>query len=149
MGQKIPPAIKERVIIDWLQAKPRNTIADELDISYGSVTNIIDEAKRDSIRDIDLLREVAVLLKKNNLDLTQFAMSIKLKNKLDNLKINEIQADSFLENAVIHCFRVEVDPHEFFYQISQVCSVCEYHNIPLYELALFIENAKEKGDQNK
>lgn len=149
MGQKIPPAIKERVIIDWLQAKPRNTIADELDISYGSVTNIIDEAKRDSIRDIDLLREVAVLLKKNNLDLTQFAMSIKLKNKLDSLKINEIQADSFLENAVIHCFRVEVDPHEFFYQISQICSVCEYHNIPLHELALFIEKAKEKGDQNK
>ena len=141
MGQKIPHDIKERVISDWLQAKPRNTIADELDISFGSVTNIIDEVRRDSIKDIDLLRAVAVLLKKNNLDLTQFALSIKLKNKLDDLKINEELADSFIEKAAIYCFQEEIDPYEFFTQISQVCSTCEYHNIRLHELALFIENA--------
>ena len=30
MGQKIPFAIKEKVIDAWLEAKPRNVIADEL-----------------------------------------------------------------------------------------------------------------------
>ena len=84
MGQKVPSTIKEQVIKDWLQAKPRNKIADSLAISAGSVTNIINEVKRDSIKDIDLLRAVAVLLKKNNLDLTHLALSIKLKNKLEN-----------------------------------------------------------------
>jgi hypothetical protein len=68
MGQKIPFAIKEKVIDTWLEAKPRNVIADEVDISYGSVSNIIAQTKRDSIKDIDLLRAVAVLLKKNNFD---------------------------------------------------------------------------------
>ena len=70
MGQKVPSAIKKRVISAWLEAKPRNIIADEIEISYGSVSNIIAQAKRESIKDMDLLRTVAVLLKKNNLDLT-------------------------------------------------------------------------------
>lgn len=149
MGQKIPPAIKEKVISDWLQAKPRNAIADDLGISEGSVTNIIDEAKRESIKDIDLLRAVAVLLKKNNLDLTQFALSIKLKNKLDDLKIDEELADTFIEKAAIYCFQEEVDPYEFFSQIRHVCFICEYYGIPRHELPGFIENAKEKDNQNK
>ena len=62
MGQKVPSAIKKRVISAWLEAKPRNIIADELGISYGSVSNIIGQAKRDSIKDMNLLRTVAVLL---------------------------------------------------------------------------------------
>lgn len=85
MGQKIPFAIKEKVIDAWLEAKPRNVIADEVDISYGSVSNIIAQTKRDSIKDIDLLRAVAVLLKKNNFDLTFLASSIRLQNRLTDL----------------------------------------------------------------
>ena len=69
----------------WLEAKPRNVIADEVDISYGSVSNIIAQTKRDSIKDIDLLRAVAVLLKKNNFDLTFLASSIRLQNRLTDL----------------------------------------------------------------
>ena len=38
-------AIKEKVINAWLEAKPRNIIADETDIRYGSVTNIIAAVK--------------------------------------------------------------------------------------------------------
>lgn len=149
MGQKIPPAIKEQVINDWLQAKPRNKIADHLAISYGSVTNIIDEAKKISIKDVDLLRAVAVLLKKNNLDLTHFALSIRLKNKLDDLQIDEELADTFIEKVAIYCFQEEVDPYEFFAQIRHVCFICEFYDIPRHELAGFIENAKEKDNQNK
>ena len=100
MGQKVPSAIKEKVINAWLEAKPRNIIADETDISYGSVTNIITEVKRESIKDIDLLRAVSVLLKNNGLSLTYVASSIRLKNRLNDLRLNEIQADSFLENRL-------------------------------------------------
>lgn len=147
MGQRVPSAIKKQVINDWLQANARSKIADSLAISTGSVTNIINEAKRDSIKDIDLLRAVAVLLKKNNLDLTHFALSIKLKNKLDDLKIDEELADTFIEKVAIYCFQEEVDPYDFFLQISHVCFICEYYNIPRHELAGFIENVKERDNQ--
>jgi len=149
VGKRVPAAIKERVINEWLQAKPRNDISFDMEISYGTVTNIIDEAKRDSIKDMDLLRAVAVLLKKKNLDLTQFASSIRLKNKLDSLKISEEIADSFLEDAVIYCFKEEIEPDKFFSQISSVCFISEFYNIPLEKLPMFIESAKEKNDQGK
>ena len=84
MGQKVPSAIKEKVINAWLEGKPRNIIADENEISYGSVTNIIAEVKKESIKDIDLLRAVAVLLNKNGLDLTYLASSMRLKNRLND-----------------------------------------------------------------
>jgi len=148
MGQKVPSAIKEKIINAWLEAKPRNIIADETDISYGSVTNIITEVKRESIKDIDLLRAVAVLLKRNGLSLTYLASSMRLKNRLNDLKLNEIQADSFLENMAIHCFKEEVDPKEFLFQIGRVCSIAEYLHIPVTRLPEFIEEkTKENNDQ--
>ena len=146
MGQKVPYTIKKRVISAWLEAKPRNIIADEVEISYGSVSNIIGQAKRESIKDIDLLRTVAVLLKKNDLDLTQFATSIRLKNKLNGLKLTEMQAGSFLENMAIHCFKEEIDPREFLFQIYRVCSIAEYLNILIMQLPDYLE---EKVKENK
>ena len=146
MGQKVPSAIKKRVISAWLEAKPRNIIADEIEISYGSVSNIIGQAKRESIKDMDLLRTVAVLLKRNNLDLTRFASSIRLKNRLNGLKLTEIQADLFLENMAIQCFKEEIDPKEFLFQIYKVCSIAEYLNIPILQLPDYLE---EKVKENK
>src|SRR6476619_3474456 len=139
MGQKVPYAIKKRVINAWLEAKPRNIIADEVKISYGSVSNIIGNVKRESIKDIDLLRTVSVLLKKNDLDLTQFASSIRLKNKLNGLKLTEMQVDLFLENMTIHCFKETIDPKEFLFQIYRVCSIADYLNISIMQLPDYLE----------
>ena len=147
MGQKVPSAIKEKVINAWLEAKPRNIIADETDISYGSVTNIITEVKRESIKDIDLLRAVAVLLKRNGLSLTYLASSMRLKNRLDDLKLNEIQADSFVENMAILCFKEQIDPKDFLFQIGRVCSIAEYLNIPIMRLPDYLEE-KTKDDKD-
>ena len=96
---------------------------------------------------MDLLRTVAVLLKKNNLVLTQFATSIRLKNRQDGLKLAKIQADSFLENMAIHCFKEEFDPKEFLFQINRVCSIAEYLNIPIMQLLDYLEKKiKENKD---
>ena len=97
---------------------------------------------------MDLLRTVAVLLKKNNLDLTQFATSIRLKNRLNGLKLTETQADSFLENMAIHCFKEEIDPKEFLTQMYSVCSIAEYLDIPIMQLPDYLEEKiKENKDQ--
>ena len=148
MGQKVPYAIKIRVINAWLEAKPRNIIADEVEISFGSVSNIIEQVKRESIKDIDVLRTVSVLLKKNDLDLTQFAESIRLKNKLNDLNLTETQADLFLENMAMHCFKEEIDPKEFLTQMYSVCSIAEYLDIPIMQLPDYLEEKiKENKDQ--
>ena len=94
---------------------------------------------------MDLLRTVAVLLKKDNLDLTRFASSIRLKNRLNGLKLTELHTDSFLENMAIHCFKEEIDPKEFLFQYL-VCSIAKYLNIPIMQLPDYLE---EKVKENK
>jgi transposase len=59
----MPKSIKQRVIKQWLQGMSRDEIAKDNDIGAGTVTAIIKDAKQD-IPDIDLLRQVALVLKK-------------------------------------------------------------------------------------
>ena len=59
----------------------RDQIAKNNDIGAGTVSAIIKDAKQKEIPDIDLLREVSLLLKNEDLDLSVLADSIRLKNK--------------------------------------------------------------------
>jgi hypothetical protein len=69
---------------------------------------------------------------------------MRLKNRLDDLNLNEIQADSFLEEMAIHCFKEGIDPKDFLFQIGRVCSISEYLNIPIMQLPDFIEEKTRK-----
>ena len=89
-----------------------------------------------------MLRAVAVILKESNLDLAFFATSIRLKNKLDELKLSEGLIESFLEDISIHCFQNQIDEKEFLSNISTVCYTASYLDIPITNLSTYIENAK-------
>ena len=72
MPAKIPKSIRERVIKQWLQGVSRDEIAKNNDIGAGTVTAIIKDAKQE-IHDIDLLRAMALVRKKHDLNLPVFA----------------------------------------------------------------------------
>jgi hypothetical protein len=99
MKPKVPRSIRERVIKQWLIGMSRDEIAKDNDIGAGTVTAIIKDAKQE-IPDIDLLREVALVLKKYGLDLSVFAQSIRLKNKLDKMDLNEDQIETLIEKLI-------------------------------------------------
>jgi transcriptional regulator with XRE-family HTH domain len=80
MEPRVPKSIKQQVIKQWLQGTSRDQIAKDNGISAGTVSAIIKDAKQE-IPDIDLLREVSLLLKNEDLDLSVLADSIRLKNK--------------------------------------------------------------------
>ena len=46
----------------------------------------------------------------------------------------------------IHCFKEEIDPKEFLFQVGRVCSIAEYLNIPILQLPDYLE---EKVKENK
>ena len=73
MGARIPHLLKIKVLNHWLDGMSRDNIAINVKIASGSVSRITEEFKNTEIPDIDLLREVALRLKKQNFDLTQFA----------------------------------------------------------------------------
>jgi hypothetical protein len=76
MGGKIPRKVKQ-----WLYGLTRQQIAKQLSIGTGSVTGIIQEVRQaeDGFNDIELLREVAVSLRRDGLDVSQVAFARRLR----------------------------------------------------------------------
>ncbi len=139
MGNRIPPALKKKVIQEWLQAFSRDEIALNNNISSGAVTNIIKQSKGD-IPDIDLLRETALLIKRGNLDLNHFASSIRLKNMLDKLGISEEKVESLLEDIETHCFRNQMDEKEF------VSKIVDSLDVPIHEIPSYIDQKRDESE---
>src|SRR5215208_2395953 len=113
METRIPKSIRERVIKQWLQAMSRDQIAKDNEIGSGTVSAIIKESKQKEIPDIDLLREAALVLKKEDLDLSVFASCIRLQKRLDEMGLNEDQIESLIENINTYCFKRGLTIEEF------------------------------------
>jgi transcriptional regulator with XRE-family HTH domain len=147
---KVPQSIKQRVIKQWLQGISRDQIAKDNGIGTGTVSAIIKDAKKD-IPDIDLLREVALVLKSNDLDLSIFASSIRLKKKLDDMDLSEDQIESLIEICNIHCFKRGLTAEEFVNIINKAVALSQNLGMPVDQLANYIleqqlELQKLKGE---
>ena len=137
MPAKIPKSIREQVLKQWLQGMSRDQIAKDNDVGAGTVSSIIKEAKEE-IPDIDLLRQGALVLKKNDLDLSVFAASIRIKNKLDGMGLNEDQIDSLIDNADTHCFKRGLTGEKYFNNVDKVCALSDNLKMPLDQLPNYI-----------
>ena len=137
MYSKIPKSIREQVIKQWLQGMSRDQIAKHNDIGAGTVSSIIKDSKQE-IQDIDLLREAALVMKNDDLDLSVLAYSIRLKKKLDDMGINEDQIESLIENINIHCFKRGLTGEEFINIINKVVVFSQKHGMSLDEVPNYI-----------
>jgi hypothetical protein len=87
LGGRIPKHIKAEVIRQWLDGLTRENIAKEDDIGTGTVTTIIQEArKQEEYNDIDLLRQVSLKLKEEELQLPELGFAIRLKRIMKKMK---------------------------------------------------------------
>jgi hypothetical protein len=137
MKPKVPRSIRERVIKQWLLGMSRDEIAKDNDIGAGTVTAIIKDAKQE-IPDIDLLRQVAVVLKKYGLDLSVFVPSVRIKNKLDKMDVSEDKIDSLIDNANTHCFKCGLTADEYFNYVDNVCALSKNIGMALGQLPNYI-----------
>ena len=138
MEPRVPKSIKQQVIKQWLQGTSRDQIAKDNGIGAGTVSAIIKDAKQKEIPDIDLLREVALLLKNEDLDLSVLADSIRLKNKIDEMDLSEDLVESFIENINIHCFKRGMKAEEFINIINKVSVLSEKLGMPLDQLPNYL-----------
>src|SRR5919112_4204201 len=137
MPGKIPKSIREQVIKQWLQGMSRDEIAKVNDIGAGTVSVIIKDAKQE-IPDIDLLRAVPLVLKKHDWNLSVFAPSIRIKNKLDEMGVSEDKIDSLIDNSNIHCFKRGLTADEYFNNVDKVCALSDNLEISVDELPSYI-----------
>jgi hypothetical protein len=81
MPAAIDTQVKKRVKNQWLSGDNRDRIATDNTVGAGTVSNIINEWKK-GVEDSDYenIRELAVFSKKQGLNLSKHACSIRLNN---------------------------------------------------------------------
>jgi hypothetical protein len=86
-----------------------------------------------------LLREVDLILKKKDLDLSVLASSIRLKNKIDEMMdLNEDHIESFIENINIHCFKRGLKAEDFVNIIDKTVALSQNLGMPVDQMANYI-----------
>jgi hypothetical protein len=149
MGGKIPSTIRRQVITQWLYGFSRDQIAKGNQIGAGTVSEIIKQCKQKEYPDgiyseFDLIRELAVVLKREGVDVKSFASSIMLQRKLDEKGLSEEQIESIIENMDVHCFRRGVKPEEFVNTINKISLLSDNLGIPIDEISQYISQEQER-----
>jgi len=135
MGGRIPSLIKIEVIRKWLNGVSRDNIAINNNIAAGSVSNIIQEFKNKEVPDIDLLREVSIALKRQDMDLIHFASSMRLRKMLDNLEVSEERIEKFLEHLCVFFYKNDDRSVEkFLLQLESVYEMALNLDVSIYNI---------------
>ncbi len=133
MGQKIPKLIK--ILREWLRGVSRDAIAINNQIGYGSVSKIIKAIKDKEIPDIDLLREIALTLKRQNLDVVDFASSMRLRNILNSLDLSEERVERFLEHLSIFFYKSDDrNVEKFLIQLELVHKIAINLDVSIFDM---------------
>jgi hypothetical protein len=143
LGSKTPPSIKKEVIRLWLKGLPRDQIANEVGIGAGTVSCIIKECRQND-PDFDLLREVAVIIKNEGMDLNLVSSSIRLKRELEVNGLNEEQIESLIEKIQVHCFKRGLDVGEFINRIFKISNISNNLDVPIDGLPEYVSQKKEE-----
>ena len=138
MGIQTPYSVKLKVIEGWVQGISRDKIALDSDIGAGTVTSIIQQFKID-IPDLDLMSNLALKIKKENLDLNYFTSAVRLKKVLDRLEMTEENVESFLEAINIHCFKKNINKKEFILKIDEVSKIANNLDVSIFNIPSHIQ----------
>jgi hypothetical protein len=141
MGSKIPKPIKLEVIRKWLEGKSRNKIATEVGIGAGTVSGIIQEFRQND-PEFNLVREVAVKLKNQGINIESFASLIRLReilNQIEGIDHHHDQAadekiESLIVNLEVFCFKQNLSIKEFVNLVHDISWKAEILGVPLEKL---------------
>ena len=141
MGAPTPQSIKIAVIQDWLQGVKRKSIAERNKISEATVSDIIQKA-RTNIPDIDLMRGLAVALKKNSIGVDSFACLVRLKAVLDRIGLPEEKLETLLEEINVHCYIEGTTEKDFISKIDEVFELASELDTSIWEINSIINQKK-------
>lgn len=130
MTAKLPIEIKNNVLKMWLEGTSRNRIAKILGIGEGSVSGIIQNV-RFTMNDIDMLRAVAEVLNKEELDVYTFASAINLKRKMDGSNLSQDLIEKFHEDIDAISFKTGLEPKILIEKIVSILVLSINLNLPI------------------
>ncbi len=133
MGAPTPYSIKIAVIEGWLQGNSRKSIAKRNKVGTGTVSSIIQQT-RNNIPDMDLMRSLAVILKKDKLDVSYFATIVRIKKVLDKIGLPEEKLETLLEEINVHCYIEGTSEKDFISKIDEVFDMAAEFDTSIWDI---------------
>lgn len=147
MGGKIPRAIKEKVIREWLQGIRRETIAKNNDLAAGSITNIVKDASlQEEYHDMELFRHLALILHENGLEPVIVGFALRLLKIMEDNGIDVNQVEPIISDFAIYCFKHRISFDALIQSGYEALSLEKELGIPVKMLAEHITRAKKIYD---
>jgi hypothetical protein len=150
MPLRIPGDVRAAVIRDWLNGKPRDTIARDNSLSGGSVSNIINEWGDELTYPVaDALRELGIMLRKSRITASQCALGFRLVSIMKDLGVDEDAYRVFISEIYNHCKNIDLKPEYIAYNTKQILDLSG--SIPLSQLPDYIQEKtteKRKLEEN-
>jgi hypothetical protein len=88
------------------------------------------------------MRKLALMLKKEGLDVNHFASSVRLKKVLDTIGLPEENLESLLEDIHVHSNHLEMDDKEFLSKMDEILQMAFDLDIPIADVLLKISQKK-------
>jgi predicted transcriptional regulator len=160
MGGKIPRPIRVQVIRAWLEGKSRDKIAQELGISEGAVSSIINNSRKED-SEFDLLRAVVKKIKNQNMDVESFASLVRLNEVLREkglltgitrqryLEVMQNRLEALIVSLEVLCFKGELPIEDFVGLMTNMYNTAEKLGISLDKFPTYITELKDKIDAER
>jgi transcriptional regulator with XRE-family HTH domain len=132
-----PDTLKSKILAQWLSGLSRDEIALANGLSQGHVSAILKDL-RSQVPDLDLMRELAVKLKKENLTILDLGHALRIHNRLNKLDISLELAESIFEKIHIHCFVKRIEVKDFLESVIKHLELVESLGIPVSEFPNFV-----------
>jgi DNA-binding transcriptional MerR regulator len=136
MPAGLPNNIKTLVIQQWLQGRPRNDIASENSVSYGAVTNIVNEWRYNlGFAVADELRQLAVTMRKVGITAAQCALGFRLATVMLRIGVKEDTLESFILDVYNRCKDIGLSPENiasYLTDLLEFSKTVSFSKIPDY-----------------
>ena len=135
--------LKNEVTRLYLLANSQENIAKELHISVGIVNNLVNEIMK-SDDTIELQRQIAIIAKKNGIDIKQIAANLRWKNEIKLAGLDDRKIEKFLDAMDILFNKYSIPSTTAAKQFYSLIETMIKHDIAPHRLE---EEIKSKQDE--
>jgi hypothetical protein len=140
MPSAIDSIIKRKVIEQWISGYPRDKIASENNIGAGTVTSIINNYKVGlDNSEFECVRELAVAVRKQGLNLSDLASNFRLYNYFIKSGAAEDKVESFISNVSSS----DLPPEKVIELVNQLFNISKSESMPLDQVSGYIKEKLE------
>jgi hypothetical protein len=111
MPQKLPDQVRQAIIEKWLLGHPRSGIVIQCQVSAGAVSSVVDEWRNSVGLDMaNLLRDLAVTLRKLGMSPAQCTSSLRIMNLIDKMGMDANSIEIYLSEVYGRLRKLDINP---------------------------------------